>query len=61
MDTARLGRTKLQVSPICYGPAGRVAIVGARSPEHLDESLRAAERTLGPDDLAEIDAAPVGM
>ena len=46
-------------------PAVQVAIVGARTPAHLAESLGALDLTLSQDDLAEIDhimaaAVPVG-
>ncbi|MEV0819847.1 aldo/keto reductase [Nonomuraea rubra] len=58
----RFGTTigQLAVAWVLSNPAVHVAIVGARSPRHLDESLDAAELTLGPDDLAEIDAIMSG-
>ncbi|MEU0569722.1 aldo/keto reductase [Nonomuraea sp. NPDC005983] len=54
----RFGTTigRLAVAWVLSNPTVQVAIVGARSTKHLDESLEAAELTLGPDDLAEIDA-----
>jgi hypothetical protein len=62
MDTVRLGGTRPQVSPIRSGTwqfggdwaeaDQRAAIVGARGPRHLDESLRTVAQTLGPSDLA---------
>jgi aryl-alcohol dehydrogenase-like predicted oxidoreductase len=56
---------QLAVAWVLANPAVQVAIVGARTPAHLDESAGAAELSLGPDDLAEIDqimaaAVPVG-
>jgi aryl-alcohol dehydrogenase-like predicted oxidoreductase len=56
---------QLAVAWVLAHPAVQVAIVGARTPAHLAESLGALDLTLGPDDLAEIDrimadAIPVG-
>jgi hypothetical protein len=56
---------QLAVAWVLARPAVQVAIVGARTPAHLAESLGALNLTLGPDDLAEIDrimagAVPVG-
>lgn len=47
---------QLAVAWVLTHPAVHVAIVGARDPRHLDQSVEAAELSLGPDDLAEIDA-----
>jgi aryl-alcohol dehydrogenase-like predicted oxidoreductase len=57
--------SQLAVAWVLAHPAVQVAIVGARTPEHLDESVGAAELRLSQDDLAEIDrimaaAVPVG-
>jgi aryl-alcohol dehydrogenase-like predicted oxidoreductase len=41
-------------------PAVQVAIVGARTPAHLQESLGALDLALSPDDLAEIDHTMAG-
>jgi aryl-alcohol dehydrogenase-like predicted oxidoreductase len=77
MQTVTLGATRLEVTPVAYGtwqiggdwvlahPAVQVAIVGARTPVHLDESAGALDLTLSQADLAEIDhimaaAVPVG-
>ena len=64
---ARRGATigQLAVAWVLANPAVQVAIVGARTPAHLDESLGALDLTLGQADLAEIDhimatAVPVG-
>jgi aryl-alcohol dehydrogenase-like predicted oxidoreductase len=64
---ARRGATiaQLAVAWVLAHPAVQVAIVGARSRAHLDESLGALDLTLDQDDLAEIDrimaaAVPVG-
>jgi aryl-alcohol dehydrogenase-like predicted oxidoreductase len=56
---------QLAVAWVLAHPAVQVAIVGARTPAHLDESAGAAELRLSQDDLAEIDrimaaAVPVG-
>jgi aryl-alcohol dehydrogenase-like predicted oxidoreductase len=56
---------QLAVAWVLAHPAVQVAIVGARTPAHLEESLGALGLTLSPDDLAEIDhimaaAVPVG-
>jgi aryl-alcohol dehydrogenase-like predicted oxidoreductase len=40
---------------VLANPAVQVAIVGARTPAHLAESLGALDLALGPADLAEID------
>ncbi|MFI7611190.1 aldo/keto reductase [Nonomuraea terrae] len=62
----RLGATvgQLAIAWVLAHPDVHVAIVGARNPRHLDESLTAADLTLGQDDLAEINrimsgAAPI--
>jgi aryl-alcohol dehydrogenase-like predicted oxidoreductase len=57
--------SQLAVAWVLAHPAVQVAIVGARTPAHLDESAGAAELRLSKDDLAEIDrimaaAVPVG-
>jgi aryl-alcohol dehydrogenase-like predicted oxidoreductase len=64
---ARRGATiaQLAVAWVLANPAVQVAIVGARTPAHLDESLAALDLTLSQADLAEIDhimaaAVPVG-
>jgi aryl-alcohol dehydrogenase-like predicted oxidoreductase len=64
---ARRGATiaQLAVAWVLVHPAVQVAIVGARSRAHLDESLGALDLELSPGDLAEIDqimagAVPVG-
>lgn len=64
---ARRGATiaQLAVAWVLANPAVQVAIVGARTPAHLAESLGALELTLSQADLAEIDhimaaAVPVG-
>jgi aryl-alcohol dehydrogenase-like predicted oxidoreductase len=64
---ARRGATigQLAVAWVLANPAVQVAIVGARTPAHLDESLGALDLTLSQADLAEIDyimavAVPVG-
>jgi aryl-alcohol dehydrogenase-like predicted oxidoreductase len=64
---ARRGATigQLAVAWVLANPAVQVAIVGARTPAHLDESLGALGLTLSQADLAEIDhimaaAVPVG-
>jgi aryl-alcohol dehydrogenase-like predicted oxidoreductase len=64
---ARRGATigQLAVAWVLANPAVQVAIVGARTPAHLDESLGALDLTLSPADLADIDhimaaAVPVG-
>jgi aryl-alcohol dehydrogenase-like predicted oxidoreductase len=64
---ARRGATiaQLAVAWVLANPAVQVAIVGARTPAHLAESLGALDLTLGQADLAEIDrimaaARPVG-
>jgi aryl-alcohol dehydrogenase-like predicted oxidoreductase len=64
---ARRGATigQLAVAWVLANPAVQVAIVGARTPAHLDESRRALDLTLSQADLAEIDhimaaAVPVG-
>ena len=56
---------QLAVAWVLAHPAVQVAIVGARTTEHLDESAGAAGLRLSQDDLAEIDrimkaAVPVG-
>jgi hypothetical protein len=56
---------QLAVAWVLAHGAVQVAIVGARTPSHLDESAGAAELRLSQDDLAEIDrimvaAVPVG-
>ncbi|MER6943979.1 aldo/keto reductase [Nonomuraea sp. NPDC000554] len=51
---------QLAVAWVLASPAVHVAIVGARSPRHLDESLGALDLVLGPDDLAEIDKIMAG-
>jgi hypothetical protein len=56
---------ELAVAWVLARPAVQVAIVGARTPAHLTESLSALDLQLGQDDLAEIDrimaaAVPVG-
>jgi aryl-alcohol dehydrogenase-like predicted oxidoreductase len=56
---------QLAVAWVLAHPAVQVAIVGARTPAHLAESLGALDLTLGQADLAEIDdimaaAVPVG-
>jgi aryl-alcohol dehydrogenase-like predicted oxidoreductase len=56
---------QLAVAWVLANPAVQVAIVGARTPGHLAESLGALDLTLGREDLAEIDhimaaAVPVG-
>jgi aryl-alcohol dehydrogenase-like predicted oxidoreductase len=56
---------QLAVAWVLARPAVQVAIVGARTPAHLTESLGALDLTLSQDDLAEIDrimaaAVPVG-
>jgi aryl-alcohol dehydrogenase-like predicted oxidoreductase len=64
---ARRGATiaQLAVAWVLANPAVQVAIVGARTPAHLAESLSALDLTLSPADLADIDhimaaAVPVG-
>ncbi len=64
---ARRGATiaQLAVAWVLANPAVQVAIVGARTPAHLAESLGALDLALSPADLAEIDyimaaAVPVG-
>jgi aryl-alcohol dehydrogenase-like predicted oxidoreductase len=64
---ARRGATigQLAVAWVLANPAVQVAIVGARTPAHLAESLGALDLTLSHADLAEIDqimaaAVPVG-
>ena len=64
---ARRGATiaQLAVAWVLSHPAVQVAIVGARTPAHLAESLGALDLTLSPADLAELDrmsavAVPVG-
>ena len=64
---ARRGATigQLAVAWVLANPAVQVAIVGARTPAHLDQSLGALDLTLSQGDLAEIDqimaaAVPVG-
>jgi aryl-alcohol dehydrogenase-like predicted oxidoreductase len=59
MRTVTLGATRLEVTAV------QVAIVGARTPGHLTESLGALDLPLSSDDLVEIDhimaaALPVG-
>jgi aryl-alcohol dehydrogenase-like predicted oxidoreductase len=61
----RATTAQLAVAWVLSHPAVQVAIVGARTPAHLAESLDALDLTLGQDDLAEIDrimtaAVPVG-
>jgi aryl-alcohol dehydrogenase-like predicted oxidoreductase len=56
---------QLAVAWVLAHPAVQVAIVGARTPAHLTESLGALDLPLSRDDLAEIDhimaaAVPVG-
>jgi aryl-alcohol dehydrogenase-like predicted oxidoreductase len=56
---------QLAVAWVLAHPAVQVAIVGARTPAHLEESLGALDLTLSQADLAEIDhimaaAVPVG-
>jgi aryl-alcohol dehydrogenase-like predicted oxidoreductase len=56
---------QLAVAWVLANPAVQVAIVGARTPAHLAESLGALDLTLSPADLADIDhimaaAVPVG-
>ena len=56
---------QLAVAWVLANPAVQVAIVGARTPAHLDQSLGALDLTLSQTDLAEIDqimaaAVPVG-
>ena len=56
---------QLAVAWVLANPAVQVAIVGARTPAHLAESLGAVDLTLSQADLAEIDhimaaAVPVG-
>jgi aryl-alcohol dehydrogenase-like predicted oxidoreductase len=56
---------QLAVAWVLANPAVQVAIVGARTPAHLAESIRARDLTLSRADLAEIDlimaaAVPVG-
>jgi hypothetical protein len=56
---------QLAVAWVLAHPAVQVAIVGARTPAHLDESAGAAELRLSQDDLTEIDrimsaTVPVG-
>jgi aryl-alcohol dehydrogenase-like predicted oxidoreductase len=46
---------QLAVAWVLANPAVQVAIVGARSPKHLDDSLGALDLALDQDDLAEID------
>jgi aryl-alcohol dehydrogenase-like predicted oxidoreductase len=46
---------QLAVAWVLAHPAVQVAIVGARSPKHLDDSFGALDLTLDADDLAEID------
>jgi aryl-alcohol dehydrogenase-like predicted oxidoreductase len=69
MDGDRLVRgasmAQLAVAWVLARPAVQVAIVGARTPAHLAESLGALDLTLSQADLAEIDqimaaAVPVG-
>ena len=64
---ARRGATigQLAVAWVLAHPAVQVAIVGARTPAHLAESIGALDLTLSQDDLAEIGrimarAVPVG-
>jgi aryl-alcohol dehydrogenase-like predicted oxidoreductase len=64
---ARRGATiaQLAVAWVLANPAVQVAIVGARTPVHLDESAGALDLTLSQADLAEIDnilaaAVPAG-
>jgi aryl-alcohol dehydrogenase-like predicted oxidoreductase len=64
---ARRGATigQLAVAWVLANPAVQVAIVGARTPAHLDQSLGALDLALSQTDLAEIDqimaaAVPVG-
>jgi aryl-alcohol dehydrogenase-like predicted oxidoreductase len=57
--------SQLAVAWVLAHPAVQVAIVGARTPAHLDESAGAAELRLSQGDLADIDrimtaAVPVG-
>jgi aryl-alcohol dehydrogenase-like predicted oxidoreductase len=63
-DARELSLPVLAVAWALARPGVDVAIVGARRPQHLDEIVRAADLTLTPEDLAEIDrilavAAPV--
>jgi aryl-alcohol dehydrogenase-like predicted oxidoreductase len=51
---------QLAVAWVLANPAVQVAIVGARSPQHLDESLGALDLALDPNDLAEIDRVMAG-
>jgi aryl-alcohol dehydrogenase-like predicted oxidoreductase len=56
---------QLAVAWVLAHPAVQVAIVGARTPHHLQESIGALDLALSRDDLAEIDgiiaaAVPVG-
>ena len=70
MQTVTLGDhgatiSQLAVAWVLAHPAVQAAIVGARTPAHLDESAGAAELRLSQDDLTEIDrimsaAVPVG-
>jgi len=66
-SAVRRGATigQLALTWVLANPAVQVAIVGARTPAHLDESLGALDLTLSQADLAEIDhimaaAVPVG-
>jgi hypothetical protein len=47
--------SQLALAWVLANPAVQVAIVGARTPAHLDESVGAATLLLSADDLAEID------
>jgi hypothetical protein len=66
MQTVTLGAIgQLAVAWVLAHPVVQVAIVGARTPAHLDESADAADLRLSQADLAEIDrimaaAVPVG-
>lgn len=46
---------QLAVAWVLAAPGVQVAIVGSRRPAHLDESVRALDLRLGPDNLADID------
>ncbi|MEV4582311.1 aldo/keto reductase [Nonomuraea jabiensis] len=46
---------QLAVAWVLANPVVQVAIVGARSPKHLDDSISALDLSLNHDDLAEID------
>ena len=52
--------SRLAIAWTLANPAVQVAIVGARHPGHIEDSVAAAELDLGKDDLEQIDRVMAG-